>query len=446
MVVRFVGCLASPSGANVVIESRVRVGAVTFVCLGIITAFATGCRKPASHPAIPLKQRGYLWQRHWNPAVLAGAGEALGRLDGIVLLGAEIEWHEGHPVVIKANVPWEEFRDRKVSLGLRVAPFSGPFAEDNKTTRFIADTARSLANEVVSRGIELSEFQLDFDCAQKKLAGYRSWLVAVREMIAPVPLTITALPAWLGETDFLPLVRVVDGYVLQVHSVPVREKDERRTLCDRQSARRWVKQAAELAVPFSLALPTYRCLAGYAPDGKLLGVAMDSVALSWPPGTKVLEFTSDADELAELVAQLRERRPEGLKELIWYRVPMAADAYNWRWPTLAAVMQGRKPARKFEVIHSSSNPVDFTLLNSGESDVPLDIEVKVSWGGARATASDCLAGWDLKIDGDQAVFGVARRAVMRLPPGGHSDMGWIRYDQNPAIHSQIAFGKSSISR
>ena len=96
-------------------------------------------------------------------------------------------------------------------------------------------------------------------------------------------------------------------------------------------------------MPFSVALPTYRCTAGYAPNGKLLSVAMDSVQPSWPPGTRILEFGADADKIAALVHEWQESRPLQLRELIWYRVPIATDTRNWRWPTLAAVMAGRFP-------------------------------------------------------------------------------------------------------
>lgn len=415
-------------------------------CLGIILALAAGCQKPASHPTAALRQRGYLWQRNWDASVGAAAAEAGRRLDGVVFLGAEIGWRQDHPDVIKANIPWEAFRGKAVSLGLRVAPFPGPFVTADERAQSVAGTAKSLVEEATSHGVALSEFQLDFDCAQKKLAGYRLWVRAVRSAIAPVPLVITALPGWLDEKDFPSLVREADGYVLQVHSVPLQSGDRRKTLCDPRSARRWVARAARLGLPFSIALPTYRCLAGYAPDGKLLGVAMDSVRLAWPPGTRVLEFASDADELAELVRELRETRPAGLKELIWYRVPVAADVRNWRWPTLAAVMEGRKPTRKLEVVHTSGNPVDFTIVNAGESDEPLGCEVKVTWEGAQATASDSLAGWDLKIGGGEAVFDPAPGVVMRLPPGERRDIGWIRYDRIPSVRAQAVPDKAGAAR
>ena len=71
---------------------------------------------------------------------------------------------------------------------------------------------------------------------------------------------------------------------------------------------------------------------------------MDSVDLAWPPGTRTIEFSTNSDDTATLVKEWLSARPAELKEIIWYRIPVATDQRNWRWPTLTAIMAGRKPA------------------------------------------------------------------------------------------------------
>ncbi len=243
-----------------------------------VFAFAmASCHRTA--PPHPIPQRGYLWQRDWTPPVAAAFAEASAKMDGVIVLGGEIGWNGGSPQVIRANVPWNLLREgRPVSIGLRVAPYPGPFAPDDAAARAIVETACSLLSEAAAHGVKVSELQLDFDCAQAKLAGYRLWVEAVRRAISPTRLFITALPSWLDEKEFPALVRAADGYVLQVHSVPTQKESGRASLCDTALARKWVAKASRLGLPFSVALPTYRCLAGYGPDGRLLGVIMDSVA------------------------------------------------------------------------------------------------------------------------------------------------------------------------
>src|SRR5207248_6431078 len=178
----------------------------------------------------------------------------------------------------------------------------------------------------------------------------RVWLRSLRPVIHPVRFVVTTLPAWLDDPEFVPLVREADGYVLQVHSAPISHASGSVSLCDPVSARKWVAKAARLGLPISVALPTYRCTAGYNPAGKLLGAAMDSVQPSWPPGTRVLEFETNADDVATLVHEWQHLRPPQLQGLIWYRLPVATDARNWVWATLSAVMSGRKPLHRLEVL------------------------------------------------------------------------------------------------
>ena len=198
--------------------------------------------------------------------------------------------------------------------------------------------AKLLVDLAASRGVALTEFQVDFDCAQKNLCAYRAWVRALREVVQPLRFTLTTLPACLDDPEFVPLLRDADGYVLQVHSVPTSNVANRATLCDPTLARTWINKAARLGLPFSVALPTYRCTAGYDATGKLLGVAMDSVQPAWPPNTGVLEFATNADEIAMLVKEWQQARPPQLREIIWYRLPVATDIRNWRWVTLSAVM------------------------------------------------------------------------------------------------------------
>ena len=416
--------------------------------VALVALLTAGCHRATSGATDPLLQRGYLWQREWTPAVVAAITDAENKMDGVVILGAEIHWTGKTPQIIRANIPWEALKDTRkpYSIALRIAPFPGPFAADDVPARAIAETAKSLLTEAADHGMKLAEFQLDFDCAQKKLAGYRVWVGAVHQAIHPLRLVITALPAWLDEPGFLPLVREADGYVLQVHSVPTKAESGYAALCDPALARKWVAKAAKLGIPYSVALPTYRCLAGYAPSGKLLGIVMDSVQPAWPPDTRVLEFATNADEVAGLVKDWLAARPSGLRELIWYRIPVATDNYNWRWPTLSAVMAGRKPVHKLEVIRQGDNPVDLSISNTGEAEEKLECEVSVAWNGAILVASDSLAGWTLQVKKDLAVFKPEPGRGLRLPPGGKRGIGWLRYDQITPLRLQIAPALGEIPR
>ena len=389
-----------------------------------------GCHRAEEKVSGSLKQRGYLWQREWSPAVIATLSEASRRMDGLVILGAEINFAGNKPEVVKATIDWDAVKReaQHCSIALRVAPFAGPFHADDAVANAIGDLAKDLENEARIHGVELEEFQFDFDCARKNLGNYRTWLRTLRTIIHPVPFVITTLPAWLDDSQFRALIREADGYVLQIHSVPI-STGAGAKLTDTRLAREWVRKAARFGMPFSVALPTYRCSAGYGPDGKLLSVAMDSVQPSWPPGTRVLEFGADANEIAALINDLQKSRPPQLRELIWYRVPIATDTRNWRWATLSAVMAGRLPEHKIDIIREGENPVDLSIFNAGEADEQLSANVIATWTDTELTAADALSGWSVRSENGRAVFSVAVPRGLRLPPGSTRKIGWLRFDR-----------------
>lgn len=410
-------------------------GRLAHVILSTFTALALvglcGCHQSTTTASGPLPQRGYLWQRSWNPAVLAAVQEADKRMDGMVIIGAEILWNGSTPTTNRANIDWSTLKNaqKPTALVLRVAPYPGPFSEEDSTAKYITGVAKSLITDATAHGLTVSEFQLDFDCAQKKLRGYSLWVKAVRTAVSPTRFVITTLPAWLNEPEFSPLVRLADSYVLQVHSVPISSQAGESFLLDTGLARKWIRKAAGVGIPFSVALPTYRCLAGYDQSGKLMGVVMDSVDLAWPPGTHTLEFSTDADDTAALVDEWLSCRPRELRELIWYRIPVATDQRNWRWPTLTAVMAGRKPAHKLQAVQRGDNPIDISVKNTGEADKQVGVRVTVTWTGASIVAFDALPGWTVVAKNERAVFTRVDGSRMELPPGNERSVGWLRFDR-----------------
>jgi hypothetical protein len=210
----------------------------------------------------------------------------------------------------------------------------------------IIDVTKQLLDDARTHDVEIEEFQFDFDCAQKNLPVIARGCL-LRPIVHPIRFVMTVLPAWLDEPEFLSLVRETDGYVLQVHSVPISAGE--RGLVRLKISPGIGRSSRETGNAFFSCAADVSLRRGYAPDGKLLSVGMDSVQPSWPPGTRILEFGADADKIAALVNEWQKVRPQRFRELIWYRVPIATDARNWRWPTLAAVMAGRPPKHQLSV-------------------------------------------------------------------------------------------------
>ncbi|MEO6742166.1 MAG: DUF3142 domain-containing protein [Chthoniobacteraceae bacterium] len=404
--------------------------------LALLSLLAS-CSEPTQSTSA-LRQWAYVWQRDWTPAVSAAIRQAAPKLDGFVVLGAEISWKDGKPNVLRPPVDWAVLREsgKPIGIAMRTAPFTESTAAPEERTRLFSGTAKSLIEDARQHGVTCAEFQVDYDCPKKRLAEYRAWLAPLRDAVKPIPLVITTLPSWLGESEMGRLVAVADGFVLQVHSVPTKNEGERVALCDPERARRWVAQAGKLGRPFSVALPTYSALTGYDAEGRSLGMATDGVQPAWPPGTRVVEFDSDAEESARLIAGWRAGHPAAMERIAWYRLPVEGKR-NWRWPTFSAVLEGRAPAHKLEVFTGDENPADVSLANRGEAEERLDMGVIIRWDGPAPVAAEALRGWSVSQTEHEARFTRTAETMPRLLPDRRREIGWLRFDARPSLRAEI---------
>jgi hypothetical protein len=362
-----------------------------------------------------------------------------------VYLSAEVTWKQKQPHLIRVPIDYDLLAQTKspVGLALRIGPYPGPFASDDPAAHYLANLAVSIVEEAEVRHLQVSELQLDFDCAESKLAGYRSWVEAIRAKMKPAPLCITALPAWLRQTSFKTLADATDGYVLQVHSLQRPQSiDSPFTLCDPVAARRAVDEAAKIGVPFRVALPTYGYLMAFDRAGKFIGLSAEGPSKNWPAGAQIKETRSNPIELAELLRSWSASPVSNLKGVIWYRLPTTDDALNFRWPTLAAVMAGRQPKESFraEPRRAETGLVEVQLVNDGDLDVTSRCAVEVRWpshGGTRLVAADALKDFQITDSGGPSITFRSRTQTWRLPAGERQVIGWLRLTEDREVKVEI---------
>lgn len=371
----------------------------------------------------PLEHAFYVWQRAWTSDVSQAVEMAPSVVKSLAPLAAEITWRDGHAEVAWPSVDLAALRKagRKVSAVLRIGPCKpGP-----------ADQVCAVAREIVARFGGISELQVDFDCAESQLAGYRVWLAALRSEVAPIPVRPTVLPSWLDAPQFAELARECGGYILQVHATERPEMAAAETsLCETARARDWVEHAGRIGVPFRVALPTYTYVVAFARDGKLLGITAEGEARVWPHGTVLRAFRPDAAQFAELIAAWEKDRPAAFESVLWYRLPVVTDRLNWRWPTLNAVIAGRAPRSDLRVEKSGSSPTDITLINAGECEEPLPQCIVT-----RGEVADGAGGYRAEMrDGGVVFEPAAELASMRLAPGSRHPVGWVRSENESQVY------------
>ena len=385
----------------------------------------------------PLPHDAYVWQRSWGPEVQAAIARADG-LAGLTVLAAEIDPTEKPArVVIPGSAGVSPASNS--GLALRIGSFPGRFTDDPALVSLILETAREILQNARTRGLSPSEIQIDYDCPESKLDDYVLLIRRLKEKIAPVPVTITALPSWLRHRRALrALVNEADGWVLQVHSVTPPGPRGEMVLCDPAAAREAVERAARFGRPFRVALPTYGYAAAFDSSGKLLGLSAEGWPRRWPAGVTVREVRSDPAALAGLVRDWTADRPRELAGIVWYRLPVDGDRRNWSWPTLAAVMAGRVPRPETRLVRREPAPglIEIDLVNEGDGDASWPAAVRIRWKGEGLLAADALAGYRARgsAAGTLRIEGSGDRL---LRPGERRVIAWLRFTSPTEVRLEI---------
>lgn len=392
-----------------------------------------------------MPQQAYVWQRVWTDAVARAVRTGGPGFDRLVVLGAEVSWKGRRGQVVPVAIDYESLRQAQVSVAvaLRVGPYRGMFAAEDQAGRLLCDVAKGLIQRARSGGVEPAEIQIDFDCAESKLAGYRLWVAAIKAKVAPVPVTVTALPCWLDRRAFKGLAAAADGYVLQVHSLrKPAGPDELMSLCDPAAARDAVEKAARLKMPFRVALPTYGYVVAFDPGGSFVGVSAEGPSLRWREGVQLRTVRADPVAMAGLVREWTQDRPQQLSGIVWYRLPNGDDRLNWRGATLACVMDGRepRPGLRAEVRRSQPKLHEIGLFNAGSADAPLRVVVTVSHLGGRLVACDALGGFEPShADGAEVRFTAASgSALAPLRPGQRKAIAWLRLRDDREVQVDVS--------
>lgn len=374
-------------------------------------------------PIPPLSHTAFVWQQQWGPAVEAAVQTHGPQLDGLIVLDAEIAWAEQQPRAHR--VSWD--LDAPVGAAIRVHPL-GDVSYD-----VAGEVLRERVSEMIGVKPSVTEVHIDLDARSDALSDYAALLRGLRPVIGERRLSITALPDWLGRDDFGALAEAVDDYVLQVHWLaPPTSVSEPLSLMSASQTRRWVAQAGALGHPFRVALPTYGYQVGYdAQTGVALVAHAEQGRAS--PGLVWREVRADPAEIAPLIAEWSQERPEAMRGVCWYRLPVEGDALNWRWETLAAVKAGQVPVAALSIRADAddSGLIDVRAENTGDAGAAI-ASVSLSWPeSVSLLAADGLGG--MRWQGDQLVA----TTPVWLSPGEVRSLGWLRLSQPAPIEATI---------
>ncbi|QZP34465.1 DUF3142 domain-containing protein [Pseudomonas sp. DR48] len=378
--------------------------AVVFAAL----MWLNGCEQKT---APPLDQQLYVWQRQWTPAHDAALKDS--RADFSTLRVLALQAFPG--------AGWSRARINPALLKRDGRPLIAVIRLDGQLKALDQDEVTAQIQQVLGdwqgQGLILSGVEIDHDAGSARLPAYREFLTHLRAVIpASVPLSITALPAWIDSPELPALLATVDSSVLQVHAV----SDPRRGLFDAVQAGKWAKAWSRItSKPFYLALPAY----GVA---LLPGASGAPVVESEVPVERVgkrRELLADPVQLSKLAAELRADPPARLAGLIWFRLPLAGDRRAWSLNTLGAVARGDVLDSHLSLKLSAQDGLyDISVSNPGNLDSAWPERVTLAVQGC--DGADALAGYALQQSPDLLTF--TRQREGRLPAGGQRGIGWAR--------------------
>ena len=315
----------------------------------------------------PLPHDAYIWQRLWTPGVIAAAQRSADIVRTWRILLAESD-RSGRWTTVSA--PWSEI----VAIGrpiIAVIRIDGRLDE----ARMPAMVEQIAATVSMATG-PLAGVEIDYDCPTSKLPTYTRFLADLRSRLpSAIPLSITALPTWMGSPYLDRLATDLAEVVLQVHAVD----DPRRGLFDPARAERWVREfGRRIGRPFRVALPAYDVRVTWQADGRLASVEGEVPLLAGATDGEVLGAAPEA--VLGFLRALDRSAPEGLIGVVWFRLPTDADARSWSTETWRAVVAGRLPPIQLSAGLAPTDMPDLwtvTLSNDGLADAALPRQVRL---------------------------------------------------------------------
>lgn len=371
-------------------------------------ALLNGCER---QDAPPLDQQLYVWQRQWTPAHEAALQDSRADFSTLRVLALQafprVGWSRARidPLLLKQD-------GRSLIAVIRL---------DGQLKSLNQDEALAQIQQVISdwqgQGLSLVGVEIDHDAGNARLPAYREFLKRLRTVLPPsMPLSITALPAWLASSELPGLLSTVDSSVLQVHAV----SDPRRGLFDPDQARQWAKAWSRItSKPYYLALPAYGV--ALLPSASGAPIVESEVAIE--RDGKRRELLADPQQLSRLATELRADPPAHLAGLIWFRLPMAHDRRAWSLTTLRAVARGDVlDGRLVLKLSAQEGLYEIGVRNEGNLDSTWPERLTLVVKGCEG--ADALAGYALQQSPDLLTF--TRLRDGRLAAGEQRAIGWAR--------------------
>lgn len=363
-----------------------------------------------THPPAALTHDAYIWQRQWTPSLRESVASSSDLVRDWRVLVAQAD----------SDGSFHVFAPDRTALAASGRPAVFVVRIDGRLSRFdealLVSRVVSLVRDTTATAAGV---EIDYDCPTARLPAYASFLHRLKGELGSVPLSITALPTWIGSPDLDTVLAVPDESVLQVHAVQAPQAG----LFDPDVAMGWIDDfARHTRKPFRVALPTYGSRVSWNADGTLLAVESEQGARA--AGAVASELYAAPVAVRGLVDRLARGRPADLVGLVWFRLPTPEDTRAWSLATWRGVVTGKMDAPALRATlrpGTGDAAADVLIDNPGGIDVVAPVAVSLPRG---CDVADGIDGYVVRRtdDGLELVSLQARP----LPAHVQRPIGWAR--------------------
>ncbi|SDG74682.1 Protein of unknown function [Dyella sp. 333MFSha] len=363
-----------------------------------------------THPSAPLTHDAYIWQRQWTPSLRESVASSADLVRDWRVLVAQAD-NDGSFHVFTPDRAALAATGRPVVFVVRIDGRLSRFDEASLVSRVVTLVRETTAT---AAGVEI-----DYDCPTARLPAYASFLRHLKGELGGVPLSITALPTWIGSPELDTVLAVPDESVLQVHAVQAPQAG----LFDPDVAMGWIDDfARHTHKPFRVALPTYGSRVSWNADGTLLAVESEQGARA--AGAIASELYASPVAVRGVVDRLARARPAGLVGVTWFRLPTPEDTRAWSLATWRGVVTGKldAPALRATLRPGTGDAAaDVLIDNPGGIDAVAPVAVRLPHG---CDVADGVDGYVVRRTDDG--LELVSRQARPLPAHVQRPIGWAR--------------------
>lgn len=358
-------------------------------------AWLAACTAPSPEPRT---HEAYVWQRAWTDDLRAALRDGAPLFDGWRVAAGWVDRGGFHPVDVDLAALRET--ERPVVPVVRI---DGELDPDGAAADALAEVARRFR----AAGLTVPAAELDHDCPTARLAAYADF---VGGLDPGVPVSVTALPTWLGAPALDALTGAADAVVLQVHAVDEPDRGLFDPARATESARAF---AARTHRPFRVAVPAYGVAVGAG------GVTAEAPRTAARADRELRVAPAD---VVGFLASLEADPPRGFAGEVWFRLPTRADTRAWSLEVLALARASRVPPDDVRIAADTApdGAIEVRLTNRGLAWAPTPERVRLVGSCA---AADGGSGFEARPDADGVVF---VRPPAPLDPGEVLSVGWAR--------------------